>query len=497
MSSIYATVPKAAGVEARLAKAKPYMGIPQSNLTLLLPLVAVVCLVVPWGVFVLPVCAIYVLLVVAPMQLKAYFATVDVSADKSVASIKPVEKLTPLEDREFDVVVFGVTGHSGFLLAEYLVMQYASKGNLKIALAGRNAKKLAAAREKLAINSHPSALDLPLLFADSSNDASLEDMCMRTKVVGTTVGPFLKYGESLVRACARTGTGYCDLTGETGFAEIAYAKYNKVAVETGARVVSFTGFDSVPADVGTIEVVKKFKAKFGKAPAQVDCVYSKLGGEAAGGTIDTVVHLLENGLPPTIVGKKDQPTKKGEASMTLPFVYYNRYAESWTIPFFMAPVNSKVVEWTNNEIGHSPKLSYNEVMGMPNISSVIIGSLLGMIGGSFFVMKATRDLIFSMGWLPKPGVGPSRAKIAKGYSLATFYASSADGKCVESLRWANIGDPGGFATALYQGECCVALVKDSDRPGPRPTGAGLTVGMCIGADVMLERLNDSGFLNIV
>ncbi|KNC70463.1 hypothetical protein SARC_17007, partial [Sphaeroforma arctica JP610] len=249
MASIYATIPRAEGVEARLAKAQPYMGIPQSNLLLLVPLSLIVCLLLPlWAAFVLPICAIYILVVVLPVQLQAYFSTFDVSADKSVAALTPVEPRTPLEDREFDVVVYGVTGHSGLLLAEYLVMQYASKGDLKIALAGRNAKKLAAAREKLAANSHPSALDLPLIIADSGNEESLEQMCMRTKVVGTTVGPFLKYGEGLVRACGRTGTGYCDLTGETAFAEIASAKYNKVAMETGARVVSFTGFDSVPAD---------------------------------------------------------------------------------------------------------------------------------------------------------------------------------------------------------------------------------------------------------
>ncbi|KNC77322.1 hypothetical protein SARC_10216, partial [Sphaeroforma arctica JP610] len=175
-----------------------------------------------------------------------------------------------------------------------------------------------------------------------------------------------------------------------------------------------------------------------------------MGGEAQGGTVDTVVHLLENGLPPTIVGKAAQAPNKGETRMVLPLVYYNRFAGAWTIPFFMAPVNSKVVEWTNNEIGYSPKLAYNEVMGMPNITSVLIGGLLGMVGGSFFIMKATRDMIFNLGWLPKPGDGPSRRTMARGYCLTTFYATSADGKCVETLRWANVGDPGGFATAVYQ-----------------------------------------------
>ncbi|KNC73749.1 hypothetical protein SARC_13692 [Sphaeroforma arctica JP610] len=330
----------------------------------------------------------------------AYFQTHDVSK----VSLQPVEKIPALQNREFDIVVYGVTGHSGLLLA--------------IALAGRSAKKLEIARAKLARLSDPIALDFPLIIANSNDDKSLEAMCLRTKVVGTTVGPYLKYGEPLVRACARTGTGYCDLTGEAQFAELAATKYDKLAVQTSARIVSFTGFDSVPADVGTATV---------------------------GGTFDTIVNLMENGLPPALLNKPSQPPPKGKTSIVFPLLDYTL------------------------RHGNSKQQS---------------GAVDECFDGTL------------QAFLLQRGEGPDRNTVRKGLLECKFYATSADGKQVETLCWQSVGDLGGFQTALYQGESCVALVKDASRPGPKPTGAGLTVGMCIGTDVMLERLRNSGFLSI-
>eukprot|EP01134_Creolimax_fragrantissima_P005199 CFRG5199T1 len=494
-SSLYSNVPKAEGVEARLAKARRHMGLPTNNIIYLTAIVVLTVIVVPvWAVLVLPVFIVYAVLVLIPRFVKASQQVIDVSTDKKLQYLKPIDNIPKRDDREFDVVVYGVTGHSGLLLAEYLVMKYVKKGELKIALAGRNAKKLEAARAKLAELSDRIALDLELIIADAGNDKSLEDMCVRTKVVGTTVGPFLKYGESLVRACARTGTGYCDLTGEVAFAKSMSAKYNKLALATGARIVSFTGFDSVPADIGTLAVVKKFKAKFNKAPERVDLVVTNMGGGFQGGTVDTIVNIVEHGPPAHVVGEPTPKKEKGKTNTVPPFVYYNKLAGLWTIPFFMQSINSKVVKWTNAEIGHTPKLDYNEVMVMPNFASTVAGGLLCMLGGPIFLMKTTRDLIFSMGWLPKPGQGPNRASMYNGFSDMTLYASSADGK-VESLRWAMVGDPGGFQTAIYQAECAVALVKNTG--GVKPAGAGLTVGIAIGEEIMVKRLRETGYLSIV
>src|SRR3954449_8382910 len=149
--------------------------------------------------------------------------------------------------REHDVVLFGATGFTGALTAEYLAAN-APEGT-RWALAGRNADKLAALRDRLGV-------DVPLLPAAVPDADSLRDIARRARVVITTVGPYLNYGEPLVAACAEAGTDYVDLTGEPEFVDRMYLEHHARAVETGARIVHACGFDSIPHDVGAYFTVK-------------------------------------------------------------------------------------------------------------------------------------------------------------------------------------------------------------------------------------------------
>ncbi|MET0837583.1 MAG: saccharopine dehydrogenase NADP-binding domain-containing protein, partial [Marmoricola sp.] len=149
--------------------------------------------------------------------------------------------------RDFDIVVFGATGFTGELTAAYLA-EHAPHG-LRWALAGRNQAKLEQVRSRLAAND-PDLAELPLLRADSSDDASLRAVAESTRVVITTVGPYTLFGEPLVAACAAAGTDYVDLTGEPEFVDRMYLAHHERAVETGARIVHAAGFDSIPHDLG-------------------------------------------------------------------------------------------------------------------------------------------------------------------------------------------------------------------------------------------------------
>jgi len=150
--------------------------------------------------------------------------------------------------RSYDVIVFGATGFTGRLAAEYLAGRMAGRAP-RLALAGRNAAKLSAVKDELA-RSVPGAEALGVVLADASDPASLEKLAAETRVVLTTVGPYLRYGEGLVRACARAGTDYVDLTGEGAFADRCLERYDGDARRSGARIVHACGFDSIPADVG-------------------------------------------------------------------------------------------------------------------------------------------------------------------------------------------------------------------------------------------------------
>ena len=149
------------------------------------------------------------------------------------------------KNREFDVVVYGATGFTGRLVAEYLAGQYGVGKDLKWAMAGRSEDKLAAVRDEIG-----APKDVPFVVADASDTASLKAMAERTSVVLTTVGPYQLYGSDLVAACAEAGTDYVDLCGEVNWMHQMIAAHSDKAKETGARIVLSCGFDSIPFDLG-------------------------------------------------------------------------------------------------------------------------------------------------------------------------------------------------------------------------------------------------------
>ena len=182
--------------------------------------------------------------------------------------------------REFDVVVFGATGYTGRLVAEHLLKTYGTAGALKWAVAGRNADKLAEVRDLIAA---PSAM--PLLFADANDQASLEALAARTRVVVSTAGPYQLYGSGLVAACAKNGADYVDLTGESHWIAQMMAAHETQAKKSGARIVFSCGFDSIPFDLGVWFAQEAARKVFGSYVPRVRGRIRGLKGGLSGGTL--------------------------------------------------------------------------------------------------------------------------------------------------------------------------------------------------------------------
>ncbi len=162
------------------------------------------------------------------------------------------------QGREFDVIVYGATGFTGRLVAEYLVKRYGVGGPVRWAMAGRSADKLAAVREEIG-----APAETPLIVADASQPDTLEHMVARAGAVATTVGPYQLYGESLLAACAEAGTDYVDLCGEPAWMHQMIGKYDSVAKQSGARIVFSCGFDSIPFDMGVWFLQQAAKERIG------------------------------------------------------------------------------------------------------------------------------------------------------------------------------------------------------------------------------------------
>ncbi len=159
-----------------------------------------------------------------------------------------------MPSRDLDLVLFGATGFTGGLTADYLARR--APAGLRWAIAGRSRDKLEAVRARLtAID--PALGELELVVADAADRASLDAVAARTKVLATTVGPYLSYGEPLVAACAAAGTAYVDLTGEPEFVDRMYVAHHETALRTGARIVHACGFDSIPHDLGAYYTVQQ------------------------------------------------------------------------------------------------------------------------------------------------------------------------------------------------------------------------------------------------
>ncbi|MFZ2503733.1 MAG: saccharopine dehydrogenase NADP-binding domain-containing protein, partial [Nocardioides sp.] len=201
-------------------------------------------------------------------------------------------------DRDFDVVLFGATGFTGGLTAEYLA-RHAPAG-LRWAIAGRNETKLKRTREHLA-TIDPALGSLELLEADSERAVTLGDVARRARVVASTVGPFINYGEPLVAACAEAGTDYCDITGEPEFVDRMYLAHHAIAADSGARLVHCCGFDSIPHDLGARFAVRALTGSRGDGSPDegTDPGYPitlrgvvRSAGTFSGGTLHSALHAF-------------------------------------------------------------------------------------------------------------------------------------------------------------------------------------------------------------
>lgn len=354
--------------------------------------------------------------------------------------------------KEFDVIVYGATGYTGRLVAEYLVREYGADASLKWAMAGRSADKL---KEVAAEIGAP--VGTPFVIADASNPLSLKEMAARTKCVITTVGPYQLYGEPLVAACAEAGTDYVDLCGEPNWMRAMIDKYETAAKKSGARIVFSCGFDSIPFDLGVWFTQEEAKKEFGEPCVEIKGRVRAMKGKFSGGTAaslketmkaafkdPSVIELLKSSfaLTPGFQGA-DQP------SMSKPML--DEASGVWLAPFVMAPINTKNVHRSNFLLGcaYGKDFRYSEMM--------MTGK--GEQGEAIAKAVASDNSLMSED-APKPGEGPTKEERETGFYDVLFIGETARG---EKIRTHCKGDkdPGYGSTSKMIAESAITLVRDA------------------------------------
>jgi short subunit dehydrogenase-like uncharacterized protein len=361
-----------------------------------------------------------------------------------------------MSEREFDVVVFGASGYTGKLVAEYIQSEYGENGSVKWAIAGRNREKLEGIREELGLSA-----DLSILEVDSNDQDSLNAMTSSTKCVLTTVGPYQLYGSNLVESCAKNGTDYVDLTGEPGWMYEMINAHKETAEASGARIVFSCGFDSIPFDLGVYFVQQAAKDKFGKPAQHVRGRVKAMNGEFSGGTIASLGATMATlKKKPELIKVLANPFSltegfEGPAQLDDSKVLLDEKLNMWVAPFVMAPINTKNIHRSNALLDHQygEDFCYDEMM----------------IAGEGEEGKQIADAMTSanpMGGdnVPQPGEGPSKESREKGNYDVLFFADLGE----ESIEARVTGDmdPGYGSTSKMITESAICLIQDcSDLPG--------------------------------
>jgi short subunit dehydrogenase-like uncharacterized protein len=358
-----------------------------------------------------------------------------------------------MSSAKFDIVVYGATGFTGQLVAEYLAAHYKDDKALKWAMAGRSLDKLKSVREAIG-----APADTPLIVADACDAASLKAMVAQTKSVITTVGPYQLYGEALLAACVAGGTDYFDLCGEPVWMRQMIDKYEAAAKASGARIVFSCGYDSVPFELGTFFVQEEARRVFGAPAARVKGRVRDMRGTLSGGTaasakatFDAVakdlslVAILNDhfALTPGFTGPK-QP--KGNRAA------YEDDLQSWTAPFMMALINTRNVHRSNVLMGfpYGREFVYDEM--------VLTGPGEKGEANAKRVMAANAEKTGPNA--PKPGEGPSKEEREKGLFNLLYVAVAPDGRMVRAGVTGD-RDPGYGSTSKMISECAICLLRDT------------------------------------
>lgn len=397
--------------------------------------------------------------------------------------------------RKYDIVVFGATGFTGQLTAGYLADN--APKNANIALAARDVNKLQAIVAELS-DKHPELKSYDMLKADVNDAGSLQALAESTRVVITTVGPYIQYGEPLVKACAESGTDYVDLTGEPEFVDRMRVNYHTLAEKNGARIVNSCGFDSIPHDLGVYYTVAELDKKHGDlAKRQVEINgYVSAGGKFSGGTWHSAVTAFSRFKEHESFKKDNRQalkmdvgsrTVKGGSSKIHKVAIHKdlggKVVSLWGAPF--PTIDPQVIR-------RSAKLFAHYGQDFRYSHNVLTKSLPKLVGGAGFVagvfalaqLKPTRKLLLNQ---VKQGDGPSEKTRAKGWFKVQFKTKVNGKPSIETI--VKGGDPGYGETSKMLAESALCLAFDRDKLPPH---LGVTTPAGAMGQALIDRLQNAG-----
>lgn len=382
--------------------------------------------------------------------------------------------------RPYVLVVFGATGFTGRLVAEYLARTVGVR--IPWALAGRNRQKLAEVRAAVA-RINPECASVDLLEASVDDAASLARMTAATRVLITTVGPYAKYGVGVVEACVESATDYVDITGEPDFVNEVIARFDAKAREKQIRVVSTCGFDSIPHDLGVLFTVHKLPHD---RPITVEG-FVRTRSTFSGGTWQTAIHAFAH-LSENLKRERAQVKGTTEGSRSVrgmrPRLRYDRELQAWACP--LPTIDPQVVLRSARALEeYGPDFRYGHHAEIHS-TALMAGGVVG-VGA----LVALSQVGITRRWLESfksSGEGPSELERARAWFTVKFRGRAGDKSVLTQVRG---GDPGYTETAKMVAESALCLAEDR---ATLPARYGVLTPAAAMGDALIDRLQSAGMV---
>ncbi|KAJ2727644.1 hypothetical protein H4R23_003827 [Coemansia sp. Cherry 401B] len=385
--------------------------------------------------------------------------------------------------RKYDIVIWGASGFTGSHLVEYLALN--APAGTRIAIGGRCRDRITSVRDKLAAK-HPDAAisleSMDILAGDSLSAENMRAVAAQTRVVASTVGPYAVYGEQLVRACVEETTDYCDITAEVPWIRDMHRELNEKAVRGNVHIVPLCGFDCIPADLGCLMLSQYAREELGQQLLHVKGSITGIRGGVSGGTLATLANQL--GIEARRMWKRWRAKISGDAprraqqpngrETSRAMIHYDRTLGRWQSFWVMSIINQMTAKWAGRELSYGPSFSYAESMTSYNLPHAV-GQALGFFGlGLFMFFGITRNLLYALRAIPRPGEGPSEKFMKTGFFSLHLEAFSESEVFYGKVSGSS--DPGYSETIKYLGESALCLAFDRDasfRPGIYPPSVAI------------------------
>jgi len=291
----------------------------------------------------------------------------------------------------YDLVVLGASGFTGQYVVQY-VFRAVKEHGITWAVAGRNETKLRSVLKSVGEKLGEDISHTPVLTCDSSSPESLLAMARQARVVLNCVGPYRFHGEQVVKACLEAGAHHIDLSGEPQYLETIQLRYHEEAERKGVYIVGACGFDSIPADLGSMVLAQGMGGDVATIETYLKVTVPDVPGPMINyATWQSAIHGFSHASELAVLRRELYPERLPRLQPRLSprgNLHWSNLVGSWCLPF---PGSDKSVMYrTQRYLYHKDGLRPAQMQCYVQVSSLPYCLLTTTVGVIFGLLAKTQ-----------------------------------------------------------------------------------------------------------